>query len=76
MRNLVRSIDASLAPVGVRAVSVTVNGALAPDGPFSPDLIAEALWSAARQDVSCWQPEIVYSGSSQQLEEPACSTAS
>ena len=47
LRNLVRSIDATLAPDGIRAVSVTVRGALAADGPFSPDRVAEAIHAAA-----------------------------
>ena len=36
VRNLVISIDATLAPEGIRAVAVQINGTLGPDGPFSP----------------------------------------
>lgn len=62
VRNLVRSIDAALAPDGIRAVSVTVRGTLAQDGPFSPDRVADAILAAVRQDEGSWQAEIPYSG--------------
>jgi NAD(P)-dependent dehydrogenase (short-subunit alcohol dehydrogenase family) len=62
LRNLVRSIDATLEPDGIRAVSVTVRGTLAADGPFTPDRIADAIWSAANQDGSGWRTEVPYSG--------------
>lgn len=39
VRNLVHSLDATLRPEGVRAVSVTVRGALAAEGPFTPDRV-------------------------------------
>lgn len=62
VRNLVQSLDATLRPDGIRAVSVTVRGTLAPDGPFSPDRVAEALVAAARQDEDAWSAEVPYSG--------------
>jgi len=63
LRNLVRSIDATLAPEGIRAVSVTVQGALAYDdasSPFHPSRVAEAIHSASRQDPSAWLTEVVH----------------
>ncbi|MEV0103715.1 SDR family NAD(P)-dependent oxidoreductase, partial [Nocardia sp. NPDC050789] len=42
VRNLVTSLDATLAPDGIRAVAVQINGMLAETGPFSPPPIAEA----------------------------------
>lgn len=60
VRNLVHSIDATLQPDGIRAVSVTVRGTLAVEGRFTPDRVAEALMAAARQDESLWQSEIAY----------------
>jgi NAD(P)-dependent dehydrogenase (short-subunit alcohol dehydrogenase family) len=60
VRNLVRSLDATLAPAGIRAVSLTVCGSLSDAGPYTPDLVAEQIWSAAGQDESDWQPEIRY----------------
>lgn len=62
VRNLVLSIDAALAPESIRAVSVTVRGTLAKDGPFSPDRVADAIVAAAHQDDEFWQAEIPYSG--------------
>lgn len=62
LRNLVRSIDAALAPDGIRAATVTVNGTLAPDTDFSPELVAEALFQAARQPEESWRVEIPYDG--------------
>lgn len=62
VRNLVRSLDATLEPDGIRAVSVTVRGTLSDDGPFTPDNVAEAIWAAAQQDEADWQSEVPYSG--------------
>lgn len=62
VRNLVHSLDKSLAPAGIRAVSVTVRGALAAEGPFTPDRVADAIWSAAHQDESDWRSEVPYAG--------------
>lgn len=61
MRNLVRSLDRQLADSGVRAVSVTVDGVLAPRdpaSPFHPDNVAAALLAAARQPVASWADEV------------------
>jgi NAD(P)-dependent dehydrogenase (short-subunit alcohol dehydrogenase family) len=62
VRNLVRSIDATLAPDGIRAVSVTVRGTLAREGAFTPDRVADAIWAAAHQDEASWQAEVPYTG--------------
>jgi NADP-dependent 3-hydroxy acid dehydrogenase YdfG len=62
VRNLVHSIDAALEGDGIRAVSVTVRGTLAKDGPFTPDRVAEALLAAMRQDESSWRSEVPYEG--------------
>jgi NADP-dependent 3-hydroxy acid dehydrogenase YdfG len=62
IRNLVRSIDTTLAPEGIRAVSVTVQGSLGEDGPFTPDRVAEAIWDAAHQDEASWSVEVAYNG--------------
>ena len=61
VRNLVRSLDRQLADSGVRAVSVTVTGALAPQdpgSPFHPDAVAAALLAAARRPVEDWRSEV------------------
>lgn len=62
VRNLVHSLDAALAPDGIRAVSVTVRGTLDKEGPFTPDRVADAIWAAAHQDEADWQTEVPYSG--------------
>ena len=62
LRNLVHSLDATLAPDGIRAVSVTVRGTLAKEGAFTPDRVAEAILAAARQDEADWRSEIPYAG--------------
>ena len=62
LRNLVRSLDTTLEPHGIRAASVTVNGALAPDTRFSPDHVADALFAAAHQDPGTWAVEVPFDG--------------
>jgi NAD(P)-dependent dehydrogenase (short-subunit alcohol dehydrogenase family) len=62
VRNLVRSLDKTLAPDGIRAVSVTVRGSLSREGAFTPDRVAEALWAAVSTDDSEWRSEVPYSG--------------
>jgi NAD(P)-dependent dehydrogenase (short-subunit alcohol dehydrogenase family) len=62
VRNLVHSLDAALRPEGIRAVSVTVRGSLAKEGPFTPDRVAEALFAALRQDDASWRSEVPYEG--------------
>lgn len=62
VRNLVHSIDATLAADGIRAVSVTVCGALAREGAFTPDNVAEAIHAAAHQHGDGWRSEVSYEG--------------
>ena len=62
VRNLVHSLDTSLAPEGIRAVSVTVRGMLSEEGAVTPDRVAEALYAAAWQDEDAWRTEISYEG--------------
>ncbi len=62
VRNLVTSLDAVLAPDGVRAVAVQINGVLAEEGPFSPPLIAEAMWQAVARADDDWTPHVPYDG--------------
>lgn len=63
VRNLVHSLDRTLEPHGIRAVSVTIDGLLAPDdpgSPFHPDRVAEAIHAAAFQEESRWRTELPY----------------
>lgn len=62
LRNLVRSIDATLAPDGIRAMSLTVEGTLGDSGSFTPDRVAEALFAAAMTPDESWQVEVPYRG--------------
>lgn len=62
VRNLVHSLDKTLAPDGIRAVSVTVRGTLSREGAFTPDRVAEALWAAVTTEESEWRSEVPYSG--------------
>ncbi|HWJ67351.1 MAG TPA: SDR family NAD(P)-dependent oxidoreductase [Nocardioides sp.] len=62
LQNLVRSIDAALREDGIRAVSVTVRGMLATEGPFAPDNVARALRAAIDQDEAAWQAELAHEG--------------
>src|SRR6476620_2336250 len=62
VRNLVHSIDKTLAGDGIRAVSVTVRGALTREGAFTPDRVADAIWDAVATDDADWRSEVAYSG--------------
>ena len=62
VRNLVHSLDTTLEPDGIRAVSVTVRGTLSRDGAFTPDRVAEALLAAMNQDEPSWRTEVPYEG--------------
>jgi len=62
LRNLVTSLDATLAPQGIRAVAVQVNGTLADDGPFATDRVAQALYDAATRPDGGWTPQVSYDG--------------
>ena len=62
VRNLVQSLDKRLAPDGIRAVSVTVHGALAREGAFAPDRVAESIWAAVARGESQWTSEVHHRG--------------
>ena len=60
LRNLVRSLDATLRDDDVRAVTLTVNGTLERGTAFDPDRVAEATYAAVTQDPGDWQVEVPY----------------
>lgn len=60
LRNLVKSLDDTLAEHGIRAVTLTVNGTLAKEGKFSPDQVAAAIRAAVDQPETDWQAEVPY----------------
>jgi NAD(P)-dependent dehydrogenase (short-subunit alcohol dehydrogenase family) len=62
VRNLVHSLDKTLAPGGIRAVSVTVRGSLSREGAFTPDRVADAIWAAVTRDEAEWSSEVPYRG--------------
>jgi NAD(P)-dependent dehydrogenase (short-subunit alcohol dehydrogenase family) len=62
LRNLVRSLDATLQPDGIRAVTVTVTGTLGEGEAFSHDRVAEAIWAAAHQPEDDWRSEVRHPG--------------
>jgi NAD(P)-dependent dehydrogenase (short-subunit alcohol dehydrogenase family) len=62
VRNLVTSLDATLATDGIRAVAVQVNGVLAKEGPFSPPQVAEALYAATVRPDDGWTAQVPYDG--------------
>lgn len=61
VRNLVTSLDATLAPSGVRAVCVQVNGTLGEPGFTHPE-VAEALYAATVRRGDGWTPQVAYNG--------------
>ncbi|MGK8520216.1 SDR family NAD(P)-dependent oxidoreductase [Nocardia asteroides] len=61
VRNLVTSLDATLAPEGIRAVAVQVEGVLGEAG-FTRDRVAAALHAAAVRPVDRWTPHVSYDG--------------
>ena len=62
LRNLVRSLDATLAPEGIRAASLTVAGTLGESPALTPERIADALFAVASTDDDRWEPEVAYRG--------------
>lgn len=62
LRNLVLSLDRTLAPDGIRATSLTVRGTLAPDSPFSPEHVADAIYAAATTSDEDWRAEVPFEG--------------
>jgi NAD(P)-dependent dehydrogenase (short-subunit alcohol dehydrogenase family) len=62
LRNLVLSLDRTLAPDGIRAMSLTVRGTLAPDTAFSPERVANAVYEASLTPDEEWRSEVPYEG--------------
>jgi NAD(P)-dependent dehydrogenase (short-subunit alcohol dehydrogenase family) len=62
LRNLVKAIDAELRADGIRAMTLTVSGAIASGTRFAPELVAEALFDAANVPEPEWRDEVRYDG--------------
>ncbi|PXX61575.1 NADP-dependent 3-hydroxy acid dehydrogenase YdfG [Nocardia tenerifensis] len=61
VRNLVTSLDTTLAPKGIRAVAVQINGVL-DEGAFTRERVAEALHAAAVRPLDDWTPHTSFNG--------------
>jgi NAD(P)-dependent dehydrogenase (short-subunit alcohol dehydrogenase family) len=61
VRNLVTSLEATLAPDGIHAVCVQVNGVLG-EGAFTPPLVADALYAATTRPDEGWTAQVAYDG--------------
>ena len=61
LRNLVLSLDATLAPEGVRAVVLQVNGVLG-RGAFVHERVARAVHEAVLRDDASWTAQVSYDG--------------
>jgi NAD(P)-dependent dehydrogenase (short-subunit alcohol dehydrogenase family) len=62
LRNLVLSLDRTLAPEGIRAMSLTVRGVLASGTAFAPERVADAIYEAANTPDEDWRPEVDFTG--------------
>jgi NAD(P)-dependent dehydrogenase (short-subunit alcohol dehydrogenase family) len=62
LRNLIKSVDETLAPDGIRAVTVTVAGTLGVGTAFDPAYVADAIFAAAQTDAEFWTTEVVFKG--------------
>ena len=62
LRGLAFAVAPELAAAGVRLATVTIAGAVAPGGPFDPDLIAETFWAAHAAPAGPSPVEHVFSG--------------
>lgn len=69
LRNLVSSVDASLRGDGIRAVSITVKGTLAPGTPFDPALVADAIFDISRLPAEGWRSEVAFTGRTGEVME-------
>lgn len=64
LRSLVASLDRALAPSGVRAVLVQVNGLITEDGSCPPALVAESVLEAVRRPEGSWSALVGVGGAS------------
>ena len=62
LRNLMKSVDTTLAPDGIRAVTITVTGTLGAGTPFDAAYVADAIFTAAQTDDEFWTTEVVFRG--------------
>jgi NAD(P)-dependent dehydrogenase (short-subunit alcohol dehydrogenase family) len=62
LRNLIFSLDTTLEPAGIRAMSLTVRGTLGAGTPFDVSHVADALFDASTRDDADWTTEVSFDG--------------
>jgi NAD(P)-dependent dehydrogenase (short-subunit alcohol dehydrogenase family) len=62
VRALTTLLASEYGPAGIHVATVTVADAVAPGGPFDPDLIAEEYWRLHTQGVDAWEHEVLFTG--------------
>ena len=58
-RALTKLLASEYGPAGVHVATVIVAGAVAPGGPYDPDLIAGHYWRLHTQPPQAWEHEVV-----------------
>jgi NAD(P)-dependent dehydrogenase (short-subunit alcohol dehydrogenase family) len=59
VRALTTLLASEYGPAGIHVATVTVSGAVAPGGPYDPDLIAEHYWRLHTQPRPAWEHDVV-----------------
>ena len=59
VRALTKLLASEYGPAGIHVATVTVGGAVAPGGPYDPDLIAGHYWRLHTQPPQAWEHEVV-----------------
>ena len=59
VRALTLLLASEYGPAGVHVATVTVGGAVAPGGPYDPDLIAGHYWRLHTQPPQAWEHEVL-----------------
>ena len=62
VRALTTLLAGEYGPADIHVATVTVGGAVAPGGPFDPDLIAEEYWRLHTQRPEAWEYEVAFTG--------------
>ena len=62
LRSLALTLHAELAPEGIHAATVTVDGPVAAGTPFDPDRIAETFWQLHRDPPGAFRAEVIFRG--------------
>ena len=62
VRALTKLLASEYGPTGIHVATVTVGGAVAPGGPYDPDLIAGHYWRLYTQPPQAWEHEVIVGG--------------